>query len=123
MKRIVASRTARYIVFCLQCLFLLAGAPLTSAAQGVPGQMELRSMRPADAVSRNMPGMGCRSFAFCCLAPPVPVRVSGSSERLEPEKVITEYLLDADRDTFAVALRMASSPTVALRVMYCCWRN
>ncbi|WP_395400993.1 hypothetical protein ACHMW6_25425 [Pseudoduganella sp. UC29_106] len=100
MKRIAVSRTARYIVFCLQFLFLLSGEPLTSAAQGMPSRTEMRAMGLADAVSWKMPAADCRSFAFCCLAPPVPARVFDTLERLDPECMSTECRFEVDSDTF-----------------------
>lgn len=123
MKRIVTSRTTRYVVLCLQCLFLLAGMPLSRTALAGPGRMELGSMRQGDMTSQNVPGMRCRSFAICCLAPPVPVRVSGAAGAPAPEKRAPAYLFDTSRSTIAVAPRATVFPTAALRVLNCCWRN
>ncbi|MCU6435260.1 hypothetical protein LPB67_15905 [Undibacterium sp. Jales W-56] len=123
MKHIAASRTARYIMVFLQGLLLLAGTPQTSVAQGLSDQMEMRGARQVTGASRDTPEIDCQSYAFCCLAPPVPVRASRTPDRLDVECAAVEYRLDVDILAFSSALRMASAPMVALRLLYCCWRN
>ena len=123
MKRIATSRRVRHIVLCLQWLLLLGGVPLSSVVQGMPLQMEMQAARPMDAAPRNAPAVDCRSFAFCCIAPAVPVRAFGTPERPDAACVAIAWERDDVGDTVTPASRALTPPTVALRVLHCCWRN
>lgn len=123
MRRIATSHGVRHLVLYIQWLLLLGGVPLPSSAQDLPLQMAMRVAPPMEAAPRDMPAVDCQTFAFCCLAPPVPVRAFGTPERPEPTYVALAWRRDVADGAIPSASRVTSAPTVALRVLHCCWRN
>lgn len=123
MKRVATSRHARNMVLWLQWLLLLGSMPLPSIAQSVPPQMEMRATDPTVMPSPNVPAVDCKSFAFCCIAPPVPVRAFGTPERSDAPCASDVWQREANDLTVAGMSRHIVASTVALRVLHCCWRN
>lgn len=123
MKCIVTSCRARHMVLWLQWLLLLGSLPLPSTAQNLQLQMEMRAAGPMMTPSPNVPAADCKSFAFCCIAPPMPVRAFGTPERSDALCVSDAWQREANDLTVAATSRQVVPLTVALRVLHCCWRN
>lgn len=123
MKRIVTSRRVRHMVLWLQWLLLLGSLPLSSTAQNLPEQMEMRAADRTAMPTSNAPAADCRSFAFCCIAPPVPVRAFGTPERSDQEFGTDAWQRESNGHTVVAMSRPLAPPSVVLRVLYCCWRN
>ncbi|MQA18450.1 hypothetical protein [Rugamonas rivuli] len=119
MKHIVT----RHMVLWLKWMLLLGSLPLPSTAQNLPLQMEMRAGGATVMLSPDVPTADCMSFAFCCIAPPVPVRAFGTPERSNALCVSDAWQREVNDLTAAATSRHIAPSTVALRVLHCCWRN
>ena len=123
MKRLATSRHTRNLMLWLQWMLLLGSVPLSCTAQNLPLQMEMRAAGPTAEPSPNVPAVDCKSFAFCCIAPPISVRAFGTPERPDALCASAAWRREADDLAAAATSRHVAPPTVALRVLHCCWRN
>lgn len=123
MKRVTMSRRARHMVLWLQWLLLLGSIPLPSVSQNLPSQMEMQAAGPVVMPLPNAPAVDCKSFAYCCVAPPVPMRAFGTPERPDPVFTTAAWQRHANDHIVGATSRHTTQPTVALRVLHCCWRN
>lgn len=60
MKRIVTSLRIRHMVLYLQWMLFLGGIPLSSSAQDLPLQMEMRAASPMETATGNAPAADCK---------------------------------------------------------------
>ncbi|MRW88405.1 hypothetical protein GJ699_00205 [Duganella sp. FT80W] len=123
MKRIATSSRMKRMVLWLQCVLLLCSLQLPGISQSLPLQMEMPVAASMEALPTKAPAVDCKSFSFCCIAPPVTVRAIGTPERSNTVCGADAWQREPNGHAAVAISRPIASPSVTLRVLYCCWRN